>query len=58
MIDNAREVCGSVKVGKKNPKNVWRNDVVKAPVQRRKTAWKEVLRARDEVSKESCLSLK
>ena len=27
---SAREVCGSVKVGKKNPKNVRWNDVVKA----------------------------
>ena len=35
-------MCGSVKIGGNNPKNVWWNDVVKAP-------WKEVLGARDEV---------
>ena len=26
MVESAREVCGSVKVGGENPKNVWWND--------------------------------
>ena len=42
MVDSAKEVCGSVRVGAKNPKNVWWNDVVKAAVE-----IKEVLGARD-----------
>ena len=48
MVDSAREVCGSVKVGKKNPKNVWWNDIVKDAVERKDTAWRAVLGARDE----------
>ena len=39
MVLSAREVCGSVRVGGKDPKNVWWNGIVKA-------AWKEVLGAR------------
>ena len=35
MLDSAREVCESVKVGRKNPNNVWWNDVVKAAVERK-----------------------
>ena len=34
MVDNAREVCGSVMVGGKEPKNVWLNDVVKDAVEK------------------------
>ena len=30
MVNRAREVRDSVRVGGKNPKNVWWNDVVKA----------------------------
>ena len=30
MVDSAKEVLGSAKMRRKNPKNVWRNDVVKA----------------------------
>ena len=44
MVDSAGEVCGSVKVGGKNPKN--RNDVVKAAVIRKAAEWKELLGAR------------
>ena len=29
MVEGAREVCGSVRVGGKNPKSVWWNDKVK-----------------------------
>ena len=36
MVDGAREVCYSVRVGGKNPKNVWWNDVVMASVERKK----------------------
>ena len=42
MVESAREVCGSVRVGGKNSKSVWRNDEIKAPVRR-----KEVLAASD-----------
>ena len=35
IIENAREVCGSVRVGGRNPKSVWWNDEVKAAVSRK-----------------------
>ena len=46
-----------VRVGEKNPKNVWLNDVVKAAVKRKEAAWKEVLGARDEVAKDICMKI-
>ena len=39
MVDSIREVWGSVRVGGKNLKNVWWNDVVKVAVERKETAW-------------------
>ena len=45
-------VCGSVRMGGKNPKSVGWNDEVKAAVRRKEYAWKEVLAARDEEAKE------
>ena len=42
MVESAREVCGSVKVGGKNPKSVWWNDEVKAEASRKESTWKEV----------------
>ena len=52
MVESAREVCGSVKVGGGNPKSVWWNDEVKDGFKRNEVAWKEVLGARDEDAKE------
>ena len=43
MVESAREVCGSVRVGGRNPKVLWRNDEVKAAVKRKEDSWKEVL---------------
>ena len=41
VVEIAREMCGSVRVGGENPKRVWWNDEVKAVVVKRKeTAWK------------------
>ena len=40
MVESAREVCSSVRVGGKNPKSVWWNDKIKVAVRRKKTAWK------------------
>ena len=51
MVENAREVCGLVRVGGKNPKSVWWNDVIKAAFWRKETAWKGVLAASDEETK-------
>ena len=54
LIDRAREMYGSVRVEGKSPKNVrWNN--VKVAIERKEDAWKKVLRARDEVAKESCM---
>ena len=47
----ARKVCGSVRVGRNNPKSVWWIDEVKAAVRRKEAAWKEVLAASDEGAK-------
>ena len=55
MVENVREVCGSVKVVVKNPKSVWWNNEVKATVRRNEAAWKEVLVAINEEAKERCL---
>ena len=43
MVESAREVCGSMRVGGKNPKSVWWNDEIKAAVRR-----KEALAASNE----------
>ena len=32
MVESAREVCGSVRVGGKNPNSMWWNEEVKAAV--------------------------
>ena len=46
LVESAKEVCRSVKVGGKNPKGMRWYRVVKAAVVRNETAWKEVLEAR------------
>ena len=43
IVEIARLLCGSLKVGGKNLKNVRWNDMVKAGVRRKKAAWREVL---------------
>ena len=48
MVERAREVCGPVRVVRKNPKSVWWNDEVKAAVRRIEAVWKGVLAASDE----------
>ena len=40
MAKSAREVYGSVRVGGKDPKSVWWNDVVKAAIEIKEVAWK------------------
>ena len=47
-VESAREMCGSMRVGGKNPKRVWWKDEIKAAVRRKEAAWKEVLAASDE----------
>ena len=48
MVESAREVYGSERVGGKNPKSVWWSDEIKATVMRKEDAWKGVLAASDE----------
>ena len=55
MVENTREVCSSVRVGEKNPKSLWWNKKMKAAVRRKGVAWKEVLAANDEDTKERCM---
>ena len=43
MVESAREVCGSVRVGGKPPKSMWWNDEIKAAVRRKEDVWKGVL---------------
>ena len=51
----AREVCGSVRVGGKNPKSVRWNDEVKAAIMRKDFTWKEVFAASNEEAKGRCM---
>ena len=57
MSDNAREVCSSVRVGEKNSKNVYSNNVVKVAPERMEATRREVLRARDEDAKDRCMEV-
>ena len=57
MVENAREVCGSVRVEGKNPKSMWWNDEIKAAVRRKEAGWKGVLVASDEETKERCMEV-
>ena len=41
MVESAREVCGSLRIGGKNLKSVWRNDEIK------KDVWKRTERRRE-----------
>ena len=49
-----RKVCGSVRVGGKNPMSVWWSNEIKAAVGRGEAAWKVVLVADDEEAREVC----
>ena len=55
MVEIAREICSSVRVGENNPKSLWWNDEIKAAVRRKEAAWKGVLAASDEETKERCM---
>ena len=46
MVESAKEVCSSMRVGGKNPKSVRWNDEIKDSVRRKEVAWKGVLAAR------------
>ena len=55
MEESAREMCGSVRVGGKNPNSVRWNNEIKAALRRKEAAWKVVLAASDEENKERCM---
>ena len=57
MVESSGEVCGSVRVGGKNPKSMWWNNEVKAAVRRRDYAWKDALAASNEEAKEGCMEV-
>ena len=50
IVESTREVYGSVRIGRKNPKSVWWNDAIKAAARR-----KEVLPADNKEAKERCM---
>ena len=52
MGESVREVCGSLRIGGKNPKSVWWNVEIKAAVWRKEAAGKGVLAASNEDTKE------
>ena len=45
MVEIARDVCGSVRVGGKIQMSVWWNDESNAAVERKEATWKVVLEA-------------
>ena len=47
MVEIAREVCGSVRVGGKNPKSMWWNYKDETTVRRKEVVWKEMLATSD-----------
>ena len=51
MMESAREIFSSVRVGGK-PNKLWWNDEIKAAIRRKEAAWKGVLAACDEETKE------
>ena len=55
IVESAREVCSSVRVGRKNPKSVWWNYALTAVIKRKEDALKQVLGARDEAATERCM---
>ena len=57
MIENAREVCGLIRIRGKNPKSVWWKQDVKAEGRRKKAAWKVLLGIRENGAKEICLGV-
>ena len=54
MVESAREVCGSVRMGERT-QSVWWNNEVKSAVRRKEAVWKEVLAPSDEEEKERCM---
>ena len=52
QVNSGMAESDSVRVGGKNPKNVWWNNEVKGAVRRMEATWKEVLAACDEEAKE------
>ena len=57
MVDGRREVCGSVWIEGKILKNVWSNDMVKAAVERKEAAGKDILGARGEITIDRCMKV-
>ena len=57
MVESAREVSGSMRVGRGNSKSVCWNDQVKTAAKRKEAVGKEVSGARDEDSRERCLKV-
>ena len=57
MVESAREVCCSVRVGGKNPNGVLWNNEIQAAVRRKEAAWKEVLAASNEEASERCMEV-
>ena len=55
MVENAREVCGSIRVRGKNPDTMWYNNEVKVVSTRKEDAWKEVLAANHAEAKDRCI---
>ena len=52
VVDITGEVCDSVKVRRKKPKEQWSNQDIKAAIERKEVKWKNVVGARDETVKD------
>ena len=58
MVESAREMCGSVRVGWNNPKSMWWSNEVKAAVIRKNAPGKEMFGTINENAKERRTMLK
>ena len=54
-IDNERKAFGSARFVRKNSKSKWWNDEIKAPMESKQVAWKDILGAKEKIVKERCI---
>ena len=56
MAVSVQKACGSLRGKRKNPNSEWWNDKIKAAVERKEAAWKNVLGSKC-IVKETCMEI-